>query len=72
MEAIERADNRIPVRKDTWRRLHKLRSPGQTYDNLINDLIDVSEFLDEWIRTAVDRGEFVSIDEARAAMGLPR
>jgi hypothetical protein len=34
------ADKRIPVRKSTWMILHGMREPGQTYDELITDLID--------------------------------
>ena len=34
------ADKRIPVKKTTWMILHGMREPGQTYDELLADLID--------------------------------
>ena len=34
------ANKRIPVTKLTWMQLHGMRAPGQTYNDLIADLID--------------------------------
>jgi len=33
------ADKRIPVTEKTWKILHGLRNPGQTYSELIDEMI---------------------------------
>ena len=33
------ADKRIPVTEGTWRELHDLKQPGQTFDELLAQLI---------------------------------
>lgn len=33
------ATKRIPVCTNTWETVHQLRKPGQTYDDVIQDLI---------------------------------
>ncbi|WP_129116727.1 hypothetical protein [Halegenticoccus tardaugens] len=33
------ATDRIPVTKDTHEELHRLKGPGQTYDDLLQELI---------------------------------
>jgi hypothetical protein len=37
------ADKRIPVKPATWESLHNLKKPGQTFDELIKDLIATQE-----------------------------
>mgnify|MGYP006443108071 CR=1 FL=1 len=32
------ADKRIPVTEETRKELHKLKEPGETYDDLLQDL----------------------------------
>jgi len=32
------ADKRIPVTEETHKELHELKDPGQTYDDLLQDL----------------------------------
>ena len=32
------ADKRIPVTEETRKELHKLKNPGQTYDDLLQEL----------------------------------
>ncbi len=33
------ADRRIPVTEEWWRQLRDLKRPGQTYDNLLRELV---------------------------------
>lgn len=37
------ASKRIPVSKEVWESLHDLRKPGQTYDQLIQEMIEESK-----------------------------
>lgn len=37
------ANKRIPVTEERWERLHQLKQPGQTYDELLEELIQVHE-----------------------------
>ena len=39
MPAQECATKRIPVCPSTWETVHQLRKPGQTFDDVINELI---------------------------------
>lgn len=34
------ADKRIPVTEERWRELNDLKGPGQTYDELIEELVE--------------------------------
>lgn len=34
------SDARIPVSKALHRELHKMKEPGQTYDDLLNELVE--------------------------------
>lgn len=61
------ATKRIPVTEERWKELHKLKEAGQTYDDLLEELIQernrrdlASRFreLDE-----MDTEEMVSLDE---------
>lgn len=33
-------DTTVRVHRSTWRRLNRLRSPGETFDDIIVDLLD--------------------------------
>ncbi|WP_336365280.1 DUF7557 family protein [Halalkalicoccus salilacus] len=33
------ADKRIPVTEERWEQLHNLKRPGQTYDELLEELV---------------------------------
>lgn len=33
------ADKRIPVTEERWEQLHDLKQPGQTYDELLEELV---------------------------------
>lgn len=37
---MARADKRIPVTEERWEELHELKSPGQTYDELLAELVE--------------------------------
>lgn len=37
---MSKADKRIPVTEERWKELHELKEPGQTYDELLEDLVD--------------------------------
>ena len=37
------ADKRIPVTDERWQQLHNMKKAGQTYDDLIGELIEESE-----------------------------
>ena len=39
MPVQECATKRIPVCPSTWETVHQLRKPGQTFDDVINELI---------------------------------
>ena len=65
------ADKRIPTTEETWRQLHALKKPGQTFDELLTELIQerrerqLAERARE-VREA-DREELTSLDELRSA-----
>ncbi|USZ67188.1 hypothetical protein NGM10_10640 [Halorussus salilacus] len=65
------ADKRIPTTEETWRQLHALKEPGQTFDELLAELIQehrerrLAERARE-VRDA-DREELTSLDELRGA-----
>lgn len=37
---MSKADKRIPVTEERWRELHELKEPGQTYDDLLSELVE--------------------------------
>ena len=37
---MSKADKRIPVTEERWKELHELKAPGQTYDNLIEEMVE--------------------------------
>jgi len=61
------ADKRIPVTEERWRELHDLKDAGQTYDELLEELIqtyarrDLAQRADD-VREA-DAEELTSLDE---------
>ncbi|MCP1716341.1 putative CopG family antitoxin [Methanocalculus alkaliphilus] len=63
---------RIPVSPSTWEKLSLIKKPGETFDQLISDLVAEREKRDI-IRHAMqvsEEGEYLSLDEAREAWGL--
>lgn len=62
---MSKADKRIPVTRERWEELHDLRGPGQTYDELLAELIE--EHKKERLFREMDRireeNDFVPLDE---------
>lgn len=55
---------RIPVKEPTWRDLHDLKGAGQSYDDLISEMIRRERDYREWKMVAeIDKsGEYVAFD----------
>jgi len=67
MTRKECATKRIPVCPSTWETVHQLRKPGQTYDDVIRDLIrrDSEARLIEETERIRKRNKFVPPSEIR-------
>jgi len=67
MPAEECATKRIPVCPGTWEIVHQLRKPGQTFDDVIRELVDIAaeKRLFEETRRIVRRGRFVPLSEIK-------
>lgn len=65
MTGSECATKRIPVTPSTWRTVHQLRKPGQTYDDVINELIqrDSESRLIEETQRIRKRNKFIPLSE---------
>ena len=52
---------RIPIKEPTWRDLHDLKKAGQSYDELISEMIGRERDFREWkmIVEIENEGEFV-------------
>lgn len=37
---MSKAEKRIPVTEERWRELHDLKGPGQTYDELLEEIVE--------------------------------
>lgn len=61
------ADKRIPAKEETWKELHNLKEPGQTFDDLLTKLIQEHKERQLAERAAevreMDREELTSLDE---------
>jgi hypothetical protein len=68
MPAEECATKRIPVCPKTWEIVHQLRKPGQTFDDVIRELVDgaAEKRLVEETRRIVRRGRFVPLSEIKS------
>lgn len=55
---------RIPVKEPTWRGLHDLKDAGQSYDDLLSQMVRRERDYREWkMITEIDSaGEFVAFD----------
>ncbi len=63
---------RIPVSPSTWEKLSLIKKPGETFDQLISNLVSERGKRDI-IRHAMhvsEEGEYLSLDEAQEAWGL--
>ncbi len=67
MTESECATTRIPVSPSTWRTVHQLRKPGQTYDDVIQELIqrDSEQKLIDETERIMKRGKFVPLSEIK-------
>ncbi|ADN36170.1 conserved hypothetical protein [Methanolacinia petrolearia DSM 11571] len=55
---------RIPIKEPTWRELHDLKKAGQSYDDLISEMIEREQDYREWkmIAGIEKEGDFVPFD----------
>ena len=64
---MSRAEKRIPVTEERWNELHELKKAGQTYDELLEELIHEHRRrqLADRVRSvrAADEEELTSLDE---------
>jgi len=62
------ADKRIPVTEDTRKELHDLKEPGQTYDELLQELVQQRRQQDLERRfqelEGADRDDLTPLDDA--------
>lgn len=67
MTGQECATKRIPVSPSTWETVHQLRKPGETYDDVIKNLIrrDSETRLIEETERIRGRGKYVPLSEIR-------
>ena len=67
MTGQECATKRIPVCPSTWETVHQLRKPGETYDDVIRELIrrDSEIRLIEEMERIRKRGNYVPLSEIR-------
>jgi hypothetical protein len=58
------ADKRIPVTEERWKELGEIKDAGQTYDALLQQLIQEHKEhqLAEMVQQKRDTGEFVEVD----------
>lgn len=59
------ADKRIPVSEETRKELHDLKEPGQTYDELLQELAQQrrrKELAERFRAMDEDREEFVALE----------
>lgn len=63
---MSNASKRIPVTEERWEDLHELKGPGQTFDELIEELVEERKkaqlFRD--MNRIREESEFVPLDEA--------
>lgn len=61
---MPQADKRIPVTKERWEELNELKRAGETYDDLIDDMVEAyrKQNLAEMVREKQEKGEFVEVD----------
>lgn len=62
--AMANANKRIPVTKDRWEELNELKRAGETYDELIDDMVEAyrKQNLAEMVREKQEEGEFKEVD----------
>lgn len=63
---MSKADKRIPVTEERWRDLNNLKEPGQTYDELIQKLVEEHKnrkFQEYIAELREEQDEFIPLDE---------
>lgn len=70
---MEHANKRIPVTDEIWKTLSSLKRPGQTYDSLLAEMIEIKQERDflAQIEEIEKTGQFVSLSEAAEELGIP-
>lgn len=60
------AEKRIPVTEERWKQLHDLKGPGQTFDELIEDLVEErkKQRLFRDVNRIREESEFEALNEA--------
>lgn len=58
------ADKRIPVSEERWKELGKIKDSGQTYDDLLHELIQEHKEhqLAKMVRDKRENADFVEVD----------
>jgi predicted CopG family antitoxin len=69
---VESANKRIPVTDEIWQALSNLKRPGQTYDSLLAEMIEIKQERDflAHIEEIEKTAQFVSLPEAAKELGL--
>ena len=68
MPTHECATKRIPVCPSTWETIHELRKPGQTFDDVINELVrrnSETRLIEEMARLR-KRDRYIPLSEIKA------
>jgi len=71
---VEIATKRIPVTPETWEKLSEMKRPGQTYDELLGQMIvheQCIRFHDDMKRTE-QHGKFIPLDEFEAFLEIKK
>jgi predicted CopG family antitoxin len=58
------ADKRIPVSEERWKELGEMKDAGQTYDDLLQEMIENhrEHRLAEMVREKRENGDFIDVD----------
>ena len=70
----EVANKRIPVTEEIWEALAELKKHGQTYDQLLAEMIALKQERDflAYIEEIEKHGEFVSLKDAEKMLNIPK
>jgi predicted CopG family antitoxin len=70
----ESANKRIPVTDEIWQTLSNLKRPGQTYDNLLAEMIEIKQERDflAHIEEIEKTAQFVSLSDAAKELGITK
>ena len=67
----EIATKRIPVTPETWEKLSEMKRPGQTYDELLEQMIVHEQCIrfHEDMKKAEHHGKFIPLEEFEVLLG---